>query len=105
MPTKRVGSAAPADSPFLKNGQFIFKLEIIIHHVRKRLGDLWFKKFFFNSSHFPYYDFGKKTPMSNAVVKIVDGSMIHRYHVNKEVLISTFGLLIFYFLKVSFNAF
>uniref|UniRef100_A0A915NAL6 BTB domain-containing protein n=1 Tax=Meloidogyne javanica TaxID=6303 RepID=A0A915NAL6_MELJA len=59
VPTKRAGSAAPADSPFLKNGQFIFKLEIIIHHVRK--------------SHFPYYDFGKKTPMSNAVVKIVDG--------------------------------
>uniref|UniRef100_A0A914LXH4 BTB domain-containing protein n=1 Tax=Meloidogyne incognita TaxID=6306 RepID=A0A914LXH4_MELIC len=72
VPTKRAGSAAPADSPFLKNGQFIFKLEIIIHHVRK--------------SHFPYYDFGKKTPMSNAVVKIVDGSMIHRYHVNKEFL-------------------
>uniref|UniRef100_A0A1I8BEK7 BTB domain-containing protein n=1 Tax=Meloidogyne hapla TaxID=6305 RepID=A0A1I8BEK7_MELHA len=73
VPTKRTGSAIPADSPFLKNGQFIFRLEIIIHHVRK--------------SHFPYYDFGKKTPMANAIVKIIDKSgNIHRFHVNKEFL-------------------
>ncbi|KAF7633133.1 BTB domain-containing protein [Meloidogyne graminicola] len=71
VPTKRSGMAA--DSLYLKNGQFNFRLEIIIHQVRK--------------SHFPYYDFGKKTPMCNAVVKIIDAKdNIHRFHINKEFL-------------------
>jgi hypothetical protein len=73
VPTKRAGHAVPSESVYLKNGQFNFKLELVIHHIRK--------------THFPYYDFGKKTPMSNAVVKIIDNTgNTHRFHVNKEFL-------------------
>lgn len=67
------GGVNQADSPYIKNGHFKFRLEIVIHSVRK--------------INFPFYDFHKKTPMCNAIVKITDNNgVVQRFNVNKEYL-------------------
>uniref|UniRef100_A0A914H866 Uncharacterized protein n=1 Tax=Globodera rostochiensis TaxID=31243 RepID=A0A914H866_GLORO len=71
--TAGVGGAfgAAADtSAYVKNKRVKFKLEFILHNVRK--------------SFFPILDFNKPSASSNAVVKVGNDGK-HKYHVNKEV--------------------